>query len=76
MIEGNTGMTNKETNKNIFNRETSSFIVDDIIHQGFVKEFLHTFSNPATFMATPQHLINASATASVSTPNPLIINKL
>jgi hypothetical protein len=38
----------------------------------FVKEFLHTFGNPATFMATPQHLINASATASVSTPNPLI----
>jgi len=37
----------------------------------FVKEFLHTFGNPATFMATPQHLINASATASVSTPNPL-----
>jgi hypothetical protein len=38
----------------------------------FVKEFLHTFGNPATFMATPQYLINASATASVSTPNPLI----
>jgi len=35
----------------------------------FVKEFLHTFGNPATFIATPQHLINASATASVSTPN-------
>ena len=40
--------------------------------QVFVKQFLHTFGNPATFMATPQHLINASATASVSTPNPLI----
>jgi hypothetical protein len=40
--------------------------------QTFVKEFLHTFGNPATFMATPQHLINASATTSVSTPNPLI----
>jgi len=38
----------------------------------FVKEFLHTFGNPATFMATPQYLINASATASVSTPNSLI----
>jgi len=38
----------------------------------FRKRISLTFGNPATFMATPQHLINASAKASVPTPNTLI----
>jgi hypothetical protein len=37
----------------------------------FRKRVSLTFGNPATFMATPQHLINASANVSVPTPNTL-----
>jgi len=37
----------------------------------FRKRVSLIFGNPATFMATPQHLIKTSAKASVPTPNTL-----